>query len=89
MKTTEQLIQISNDAYRQIFERIMYDGKYNSGQLASVVAMIFQLSFATVERDAGLEVARQSFHYAVDYMIDKMIDGVQEHQNKLIDEQSN
>lgn len=73
---TPILIDRANKTFNRIIKDITTEqGTYNSGILASYIGILFKLAFATIEKEVSLDAARSSFKYAVDFMIDVVIDG--------------
>lgn len=82
---TAKLVRMANRDYNRLTNELAEgEGTYNTGHLASYVAILFKVTFANMEKAIGLDAARQSFKYAVDYMVNAMIDGAYDKENDRI-----
>ena len=79
-----EVVDVGNSTFEFMFDQLSKNGIVNTGQMASVVAILFRLSFAFAERGNGLDAARKAHHYAFDYMSNTMIGGAWDEENKCI-----
>jgi hypothetical protein len=82
--TTEEVIEAGNRLREIAFQSVIRNGALNTGNLASVIAIAWRLSFAYVERGTGLEAARQAFSPALNNMMDALIDGAWDEVNQKV-----
>lgn len=79
-----RLIDLANRDYNRLTVELSDGETYNTGHMASYVAVLFKMAFANMEKAIGLEKTRQRFKYAVDFMMDVMIDGAYDKENDRI-----
>jgi hypothetical protein len=82
--TTEEVIEAGNRLHEIAFQSVIRNGALNTGNLASVIAIAWRLSFAYAERGTGLEAARQAFSPALNNMMDALIDGAWDEVNQKV-----
>ena len=79
-----EVVDAANDTFHFMLRRLTHEGYVNDGNLASVVAMIFKLSFALSEKNEGIDEARKVFNPAFNYMSDTMIEGAWDEEAKKV-----
>lgn len=82
--TTDEVIEAGNRLHEIAFQSVIRNGSLNTGNLASVIAIAWRLSFAYAERGTGLEAARQAFSPALNNMMDALIDGAWDEENQKV-----
>lgn len=81
---TSRIIQMANRDYNRLTVELS-DGKtFNTGHLAAYIGALFKIAFANMEKAIGIKKTRNSFKYAVDFMVDVMIDGAYDEENDKI-----
>lgn len=73
--TTGEVIDVGNKLFYKAMDACARNGYVNTGNIATVIAVMFKLAFAFEEKGYGLENARKVFQNPLDYMMDVMIDG--------------
>lgn len=56
--TVEEVCEAANKLHNLTIQMAIKDGSLNTGNLASIIAAVWRLTFAYVERETGLEAAR-------------------------------
>lgn len=79
-----EVVDAANDTFNFLIRRLTREGHVNDGNLASVVAMVFKLSFALSEMNEGIEEARKVFNPAFNFMSDTMIEGAWDEENQKV-----
>ena len=79
-----EVVDVGNSTFDFMFDQLSKNGIVNTGQMASVVAILFRLSFAFAERGNGLDAARKAHHYAFDYMSNTMIEGAWDEEKQRV-----
>ena len=79
-----EVVDVGNSTFEFMFDQLSKNGIVNTGQMASVVAILFRLSFAFAERGNGLDAARKAHHYAFDYMSNTMIEGAWDEEKQRV-----
>ena len=79
-----EVVDVGNSTFEFMFDQLSRNGNINTGHMASVVAMLFRLSFAFAERGRGLDAARKAHHYAFDFMSNTMIEGAWDEINQKV-----
>ena len=82
--TTAEVVDVGNRTFEFMFDQLSRNGNINTGHMASVVAMLFRLSFAFAERGRGLDEARKAHHYAFDFMSNTMIEGAWDEEKQKV-----
>lgn len=82
--TTAEVIEAANRIHEIALQSVIRNGALNTGNLASVIAIAWRLSFAYAERGTGLEAARQAFSPALNNMMDALIDGAWDEENQKV-----
>lgn len=81
---TAKIIEMANRDYNRLTVELS-DGKaFNTGHMAAYIGTLFKVAFANMERAIGINKARTSFKYVVDFMVDVMIDGAYDKENDKI-----
>lgn len=78
------VVGVANRTFDFMFDKLTRNGNINTGNMASVVAMLFRMSFAFAERERGIDAARNVHHYAFDFMSNTMIEGAWDEVNQKI-----
>ena len=79
-----EVVDVGNSTFEFMFDQLSRNGNINTGHMASVVAILFRLSFAFAERGNGLEAARKAHHYAFDFMSNTMMEGAWDEENQCM-----
>ena len=82
--TTDEVIEAGNRLHEIAFQSVIRNGALNTGNLASVIAIAWRLSFAYAEKGTGLEAARQAFIPALNNMMDALIDGAWDEEKQQV-----
>lgn len=82
--TVEEVCEAANKLHKLTIQMAIKDGSLNTGNLASIIAAVWRLTFAYVERGTGLEAARGAFGPALNYMMDTLIDGAWDEENQKV-----
>lgn len=82
--TRAEVIEAGNRIYEIALQSVIRNGALNTGNLDSVIAIAWRLSFACAERGIGLEAARQAFSPALNNMMDALIDGAWDEENQKV-----
>ena len=82
--TVEEVCEAANKLHNLTIQMAIKDGSLNTGNLASIIAAVWRLTFAYVERETGLEAARGAFSPALNYMMDTLIDGAWDEENQKV-----
>lgn len=80
----KEVVDVGNSTFEFMFDKLSRNGNINTGHMASVVAIMFRISFAFDERENGLGAARKTFKEAFNFMSNTMIEGAWDEVNKKI-----
>jgi hypothetical protein len=77
-----EVVDVANRTYEYMFDQLSRNGYINTGHMASVVAILFRISFAFDERGNGIDAARRTFDSAFNFMSNTMIEGAWDEVNQ-------
>lgn len=79
-----EVVDVGNRTFEYMYDNLVRSGRINTGHMASVVAIMFRISFAFDERENGLDAARKTFKEAFNFMSNTMIEGAWDEVKKKI-----
>lgn len=82
--SVSEVVDVANRTFDFMFDKLTRNGNINTGNMASVVAVLFRMSFAFAERERGIDEARNAHHYAFDFMSNTMIEGAWDEVNQKV-----